>query len=120
MKQNTHGGPRPGSGRKPSGTRPVQIRLTEPEIAKARTIGEGSITAGVRRALHERMEWKPIETGPKDGSEVLVYGRGNYTVAYWDRGEWRDVGEIGWAGMYGDGNQPTHWMPLPKAPNTRT
>ena len=27
-----------------------------------------------------------------------------------------DMGDIGWAGMYGDDNQPTHWMPRPDLP----
>lgn len=58
------------------------------------------------------MNWQPIETAPKDGTQVLVYGNGSYSVAYFYYGEWRDVGDIGWAGMHGDGNQPTHWAPL--------
>lgn len=65
--------------------------------------------------------WLPIDTAPRDGSDVLVYGRGSYAVAHWDGSEWRDIGDIGWAGMAGgDDNQPTHWMPLrppPQAPN---
>ncbi len=63
------------------------------------------------------MEWKPIGTAPHDGMEVLVFGNGSYAVACWNGEEWRDMGDIGWAGMYGDdGNQPTHWMPLPEPP----
>ena len=59
------------------------------------------------------MTWQPIETAPKDGREVLVFGNNSYAVASFDGEEWRDYGDIGWAGMYGDDNQPTHWMPLP-------
>lgn len=63
--------------------------------------------------------WQPIETAPRDGSDILVYGRGNYSVAYWSGKEWRDIGDIGWAGIYGDeGNQPTHWIPLPASPES--
>jgi len=63
------------------------------------------------------MEWKPIGTAPHDGREVLVFGGGSYAVASFDGKEWRDMGDIGWAGMYGDeGNQPTHWMPLSEPP----
>lgn len=68
------------------------------------------------------MEWLPIESAPKNGDPLLVYGDGSYTVAWWSDGvdEWRDVGDIGWAGMYGDdGNQPTHWMPLPAPPGEK-
>lgn len=61
--------------------------------------------------------WQSIETAPHDGSDVLVYGRGSYAVAHWDGREWRDIGDIGWSGMSGDdGNQPTHWIPLPAPP----
>ncbi len=62
------------------------------------------------------MKWQPIETAPKDGNDVLVFGGGDYTVAHWNGEEWRDYGDIGWAGMCGDDNQPTHWMPLPEPP----
>ena len=68
--------------------------------------------------------WQPIETAPRDGGEVLVcrtyaHNRPEYAVAVWNGEEWRDMGDIGWAGMHGDeGNQPTHWMPLPPPPNS--
>jgi hypothetical protein len=70
------------------------------------------------------MNWHPIETAPRDGTEVLVcrtyaHNRPEYAVAhnYDDGNGWRDVGDIGWAGMYGgEDNQPTHWMPLPPPP----
>lgn len=58
------------------------------------------------------MNWQPIETAPKDGTQVLVFGNGRYAVAHFDGEEWRDAGDIGWAGMHGEDNQPTHWMPL--------
>jgi len=64
------------------------------------------------------MNWQPIETAPHDETDVLVDGNGSYAVACWNGEEWRDMGDIGWAGMCGnEGNQPTHWMPLPPPPN---
>lgn len=59
--------------------------------------------------------WQPIETAPKDGSEILVSSTKcprAFAVASWNGEEWRDVGDIGWAGMCGDNNQPTHWKEL--------
>lgn len=60
--------------------------------------------------------WKTIDSAPKDGSEVIVgrnYGDSQaYAVARFNGGEWRDSGDIGWAGMDGEDNQPTHWMPI--------
>lgn len=65
-------------------------------------------------------EWQPIETAPKDGSELLLYHRAWGTL----RGKWRDTGlEFGeqWTGVYmmpglTAKDQPTHWMPLPDPP----
>lgn len=37
------------------------------------------------------MNWPPIETAPKDGTKVLVYGNGSYAVAHFDGEEWLDL-----------------------------
>lgn len=62
--------------------------------------------------------WQPIETAPKDGSDVLaVYGRqGNVMqIVRWNalHGFWQSKGEpeIGFT------SNATGWMPLPPAPN---
>lgn len=65
------------------------------------------------------MKWEPIETAPKDGRFLLVYGRGWKdtipSVASYD-----DMFDA-WA-IYEDGSlitsnaPPTHWMPLPEPP----
>ena len=69
--------------------------------------------------------WQPIETAPKDGTDVLVYQRylkvekwtnkkeyGFYIeVGCWERDTWRIRA---FTPQYG-GN-PTHWMPLPEPP----
>ena len=53
----THGGTRPGAGRKTGSTKPatrrvgIFVRLSEAELAQARAIGEGNASAGVRQAL---------------------------------------------------------------------
>lgn len=63
------------------------------------------------------MEWQPIETAPKDGTEILLYRRGV------SQGKWRVGmlnGQCAWGGdgwFYPRWDQPTHWMPLPEAPN---
>jgi hypothetical protein len=63
------------------------------------------------------MEWQPIETAPKDGSNVLVIEAGNSVpvVAYWDN----DM-DGGWWGYWQteqlNPHKPTHWMPLPAPP----
>ena len=62
------------------------------------------------------MDWQPIATAPKDGTEILVYTMGEcfYVVAY------DDVFSAPWRIRNDEGvNEavPTHWMPLPDAPN---
>lgn len=69
-------------------------------------------------------EWQPIETAPKDGTQVLITdGTGLCAVASWedyaaelyDGVGWRDAGDMGWGGtVY---HAPTHWMPLPSPPS---
>lgn len=60
--------------------------------------------------------WLPIETAPKDGTEILVYTMSEcfYVVAY------DDVFSAPWRIRNNEGlNEavPTHWMPLPDATN---
>lgn len=59
------------------------------------------------------MEWQPIETAPKDGTQILApltLGGIMAVVSWWD-GMWRE----GTNGL-GLKNEPSHWMPLPDAP----
>jgi len=55
-------------------------------------------------------EWKDISTVPKDGTSVLLYGGDWVYEAYW-----LDV--IGWYTAQPDGDNPTHWQPVPEPPN---
>jgi len=62
------------------------------------------------------MEWKSIETAPKDGTEVLGYDTGEcayyfarYVHPYLLKPRWIDSAE--------NDVLLTHWMPLPEAPN---
>jgi hypothetical protein len=74
------------------------------------------------------MTWQPIETAPKDGTNVLLLlASGRRTVGGWEAQKyylkpvpyWRT--EFGYlAGVKWDrDNQPTHWMPLPDPPAAR-
>jgi hypothetical protein len=56
-------------------------------------------------------EWQPIETAPKDGSEILTFGSIGIMVVFWRDGFWREK-----ANFLGLRNPPTHWMPLPNPP----
>jgi hypothetical protein len=58
------------------------------------------------------MEWQPIETAPKDGTEILTYREaGLMAVAVWDP-FWK-----GWICVDGAALMAvTHWQPLPEPP----
>jgi hypothetical protein len=57
-------------------------------------------------------EWLPIETAPKDGTDVLVYGHGVIRTAIWD-GKTGAFRVNAYAFVVID---PTHWQPLPEPP----
>lgn len=82
------------------------------------------------------MEWQPIETAPKDGTDIIV-GMDIATVwvvhvAFWrdydldmeDTG-WTSDDEGWWSYVRGSVSQekldgyrtPTHWIPLPNVPD---
>ena len=80
---------------------------------------EAAIAAWNRRASG----WQPIETAPRDGTIILVWVDGECIVVRWlkwcnsnDPGRW----ELTRTGSYAaDGElyaDPTHWQPLPPAP----
>lgn len=65
--------------------------------------------------------WQPIESAPKDGTDLLLWCPVEHDVAvagfqhvgYWD--DFSDGWQIPDTNMY---IQPTHWMPLPTSPRT--
>jgi hypothetical protein len=59
------------------------------------------------------MEWKPIETALKDGTDILTSTKeGSCSVRYW--GE-NDDGDEVWLPRI-RGEFPEFWMPLPPLP----
>lgn len=64
------------------------------------------------------MTWQPIETAPKDGTEILACTEGfpeSHRIVHWysDAGCWWDHD-----GLFDYPDDPwlTHWMPLPEPP----
>ena len=61
------------------------------------------------------MNWKPIKTAPKDGTEILAYTTFGIEICRFVQDEWTN-------GKWINNNQgfcqPTHWMVLPPKPVT--
>ena len=73
------------------------------------------------------MTWQPIETAPKDATEVLLLvekdGVKHPLVAHWAYGGGEDQPSFGPAWFEWDGygyrgihGKPTHWAPIPEKP----
>ena len=100
--------------------------------------GECHLTADEARQLaaciREMVEWRPIETAPRDGTHILIAP--HMDVALWDHGAERWITNViplnsdltiadDWRArpvmmfeQYASnwGIEPTHWLPLPPAP----
>ena len=66
------------------------------------------------------MNWKDIETAPKDGTRVLVFSGDWIAIAYWKSDAqiwcvWDCEDYFPSVHLVGD-DAPTHWMPLPEPP----
>lgn len=67
-------------------------------------------------------EWQPIETAPKDGTDILAYGRAEYDGTLYAKGRhvcwWEGDAITGfWSGRDATCDyRVTHWMPLPPPP----
>lgn len=64
------------------------------------------------------MEWKTIDSAPKDGTRFLSYD-GKLKVVSWQKSDHN--GFYFFEGPYYEGRPtfPTHWMPLPPPPQAQ-
>jgi hypothetical protein len=66
--------------------------------------------------------WQPIETAPKDGTEVDLWtAEGRRANCKWRAGEWVEIGldwsdNLTWLPV---GCPPTHWTPIPAPPEVK-
>lgn len=58
--------------------------------------------------------WQPIETAPKDGTEILAGDYDAMEIVNWDEveGIWKD--------RNGDYFWPAYWQPLPEPPEAQS
>lgn len=83
----------------------------------------------------DQVGWRPIETAPKDGTDIILHSPGRTTIGHWTTDEECrvDIGDCGgechcreyefidpswvsWDGGFTEEHPPTHWMPLPPTP----
>jgi len=57
-------------------------------------------------------KWEPMETAPKDGTEVLLFALFDIGLCYWS--DKMDSWTWGAGNRF---NNPSHWMPLPEIPS---
>ena len=99
-------------------TQAEAIRYALPRYVKlAEVLGDESLLAALRRASPET-GWQPMETAPKDGTQLLLWINGiepRPRIGYWsERGS--DTGWYGLQSQHFIGVIVTHWQPLPPAP----
>lgn len=64
--------------------------------------------------IREMVEWRDIETAPRDGTEIIaMIGRKRVRLAWYFKPSSRTEG---WLDETGRSIKPTHWLPLPPAP----
>lgn len=112
----------------------IRKRLGEHHVFRGVAAGSNCVTLDVDIVswLLDATEWQPIETAPKDGTEVLMAVKlrggipGKMLVGHWqpagccieDHPPIND-GWYFWNGhMFDVASKPTHWMPLPPLPLT--
>jgi len=95
-----------------------KLYLELSQVVTATTAKELALTATID-ALRQRAEraeaslqWRPIETAPRDCTHVLVYQPDGRIHVDWCNGKATTAYERKWSG------HPTHWMPVPKSPPT--
>ena len=78
-------------------------------------------------AERQRDRWQPIETAPKDGTVIDLWGINHLhyakagtrivNVAWGPVRDWMGHEREDWQHGRGDDFEPTHWMPLPPKPH---
>lgn len=64
-------------------------------------------------------DWRPIDSAPRDGNEILLWDPDRAVDSRMQIGLWNDIWETpGWQSCMENEalTRPTHWMPLPDPP----
>lgn len=75
-----------------------------------------------RAACAAMSQWQPIETAPKDGTQILTWMPSDLDPSgYHIVGDWyvNARGDGYWQDQHGEGFEPTHWQSLPPPPGDK-
>lgn len=93
------------------------------QLASMKEVWEG-VAKAVAAVVRAESQWQPIETAPRDGTDVLIYvpyypdGARIETGWFSSKGYWESYSRL-YAGEHHSPLcrlQPTHWQPLPEPP----
>ncbi|WP_098020853.1 hypothetical protein [Orrella dioscoreae] len=70
------------------------------------------VRAAVLADREGRQQWQPIETAPRDGSTILLRGKGDHRIAdgYWLQAAYNGNGAWVWPYVH---SEPVTWMLVP-------
>lgn len=113
---------------------PCGYALVKPSRAGRRDVSEDEVLRRIAATPPAPIEgWRPIETAPKDGTQIILTNGKTVAQGWWEHQEPFVREKRGSAGVYLDQQEhdgfddwldceggmlpnPTHWMPLPAAP----
>jgi len=96
--------------------------LREYDANKDQTYLLGQLHNAYLAGYAAAQQWRPIESAPRDGTEILVWNKGNGLWAASFRFPRMGEPQFGahlakeWRDSAGRWATPTKWMPLPKPP----
>ena len=93
---------------------PVEIEYIRADVVEAMVAR--AIVADRIEELEAKLAWQPIETAPKDGTEIIVGASLPWHGWRCDMVAW-DKNRTMWWDNNGLPYQPTHWMSLPAPPS---
>lgn len=102
--------------------------ITDPNLLAEAASRIRALSEALQEACHERdglrvPEWQPIETAPKDGTDVLLWAAVPGTKDYIAVSGYFDEMDDAWTGainsIYGPFVNPTHWMRIPTPPGEK-
>lgn len=70
-------------------------------------------------AAYEAAQWRPIEEAPKDGTFVLLWANGLVELGIWNSEDLMWPWSIDGGADALDSDTPTHFRPLPPAPEDK-